>query len=437
VLLLAAAMMAAQPAPAAVSEPLGRAQRTMTTAEVFALAERAEQAGEDALAQQVLAALLRDPDPQVRAEARFRRGQLAARRGNWRAAADDWTALLDEQPGAVRVRLELANALAQLGEEEGARRQLRRARAIGLPGEVAQLVDRFDAALRAQRRTGVTLEVALAPDSNINHAGDRQALEVDGLPLELDEDAVARSGVGLALSTQAFARPQIAADLNLLATLSAAASLYREGRFNEIALVAAAGPEWLLGRARLRLRALAGATWFGQRPYSGQLGATLNALAPVGRLGQAEFELTVTHQDYRLNDGLDGAAYSGTLRLERAFSPRLWARVQLGAARQAAREPAYANWSWSAQLLAARDVGRATIYASGTIGETKGDGPFVFPNAARRDSMWRAEAGLNLRAISWHGLSPVIRLSRTVNRSNIFFYDYARTRLELGLTREF
>jgi len=47
------------------------------------------------------------------------------------------------------------------------------------------------------------------------------------------------------------------------------------------------------------------------------------------------------------------------------------------------------------------------------------------------------EAGAALRRFSRWGLAPVLRIRWTRNHSPIFFYDFDRTRLEFGFTREF
>src|SRR5690606_8418728 len=96
----------------------------------------------------------RDPNLDIRSEARFRLGMMLADQKRHADAALAFRAILDEQPGAARVRLELARVLAAMGDEGRARQQIRQAQASGLPPEVAQVVDRFAAALRSNRRFG-------------------------------------------------------------------------------------------------------------------------------------------------------------------------------------------------------------------------------------------------------------------------------------------
>ena len=126
----------------------------LSAGQLFALADQAKSDGRDEDALALYAALSRDPDAEVRAEARFRRGMLLAERKRYADAAVVFRALLDEKPNAARVRLELARVLALVGDEAGARRAVRQAQAIGLPQDVAATVDQFARALRSARPFG-------------------------------------------------------------------------------------------------------------------------------------------------------------------------------------------------------------------------------------------------------------------------------------------
>jgi len=105
--------------------------------DLFALAERNVNADRPADALAIYAALTRDPDIEVRSEARFRRGMLLGALKRYAEAAVEFRAFLDEKPGVARVELELARVLTAMGNERAARRALRQAQASGLPPDVA------------------------------------------------------------------------------------------------------------------------------------------------------------------------------------------------------------------------------------------------------------------------------------------------------------
>ena len=115
-------------------------------------------------------AVARNPDPDIRNEARFRHSRILRGEKRYREAAVLLRRLLDEKPKAGPARLELAVVLQLLGDTNSALRELRAVQSAGLPPAVARLIDRYSQALRAQRPLGGSIEVSLAPDSNINRA---------------------------------------------------------------------------------------------------------------------------------------------------------------------------------------------------------------------------------------------------------------------------
>lgn len=174
--------------------------------DVFELAGRAAGAGKVDEALKLYDALSRDPDLEIRSEARFRKGALLAAHRRWREAASAYRRLLDEKPDAARVRLELAAVLARIGDEAGAHRQLRLAQATGLPPDVAEQVSQFSRTLRSPRRFGGSFDVTLAPDTNINRGTQARTLDTVIAPLVLSSDARATSGVGVRIRTSGFVR---------------------------------------------------------------------------------------------------------------------------------------------------------------------------------------------------------------------------------------
>ena len=159
--------LAGQLALAGPALPVSPGSIRLTSAQMFEVAERAFTAGNASFGERALQALAADPDPAVRAEARFRLARQFMLDGRERDAAVLYRRILDDQPDAARVRLELAALLQQFGDEQGALRELRALRTSDLPPTVARFVDRLSASLQASKPFGVQVEFALAPDSLI------------------------------------------------------------------------------------------------------------------------------------------------------------------------------------------------------------------------------------------------------------------------------
>jgi tetratricopeptide (TPR) repeat protein len=430
------AAAAAEPARETVAAPAPVvAPRELSAAEVFAAADALVAQGRLADAEILLTGLTHDPSLDYRSEARFRLGRLRAAQSDLAGAIRWYRALLDEKPDAAAVRLELARTYALANDEEAARRELRRVGAAGLPEDVARVVDQFALALRSRRLLGGSIEVDLAPDSNINRASSSGQIDTVLGPLTPDADARATSGVGLTLRAQGFWRSGNG-PTSMLARLTGQGDLYRKSRFDDVALSAAIGPELRRGDARWRPALLYVRRWFGGHPYSQAMGGTLNWLRVLTPASQIEVEATSAYTYYRFRVQ-DGMLYDLNVNYDRALSERFSVRASARATRADARDPGYATWSGTLGGLAARRLGRQTGFVQASATRLAADNRLnLFPQT-RQD--WRLDmvAGLLLDQWRFADLSPVLRLRYSVARSTVDLYRFRQLRLEFGLSREF
>lgn len=409
----------------------------LSAVDVFALADRYAAAREFAGAETLLKGLTRDPNPDYRAEARFRLSILREAQGDKLGAIEWLKTLLDEQPNAGRPRLELARLLAATGDESGARRELRRAGAAGLPEDVARVVDRFATALRSSRTLGGAIEIAVAPDSNINRATTQERVDTVVAPLTLSRDARATSGIGFSLSAQGFARGELGGGVDLLSRASIRADLYGKSRFNDIVLTLASGPEFRLGGTRVRPAAIAQRRWFGGDLYAESYGGSLNLLKPLDRVSQVEGELTVLQSNYARVPVQDGLLADLNIAYDRALSPRFGARIGLRATRQDAKVDFLSTTSGGIDLLASRAFGKQLAYVQLSGFKLRADGRDPLFGVTRDDTRVDVTGGLILRRFTWHGLAPLVRVIHSRSDSTIPIYDFKRTRVEFALSREF
>ncbi len=407
----------------------------LSAKDLFALAAQEEAAGRVDEAERFLEALTKDPNIEYRSEARFRLGKLKEKLGDRQGALSQYRRLLDEKPDAQRVRLEVARLLALVGDEASARRELRRAQASGLPEDVARVVDQFAIALRSRRKLGGTFEIALAPDSNINTATDRQTINTVIADIPLSDGARQQSGIGLSLAGQGFLRVPVSGQ-PVSVQLAGRADLYRKSAFRDISASLTAGPEFQLGRARLRPALLLNTRFYGDHQYSSAYGATLEALAVPSRTSQIQAELSFANTRYQLNPAQNGTSYSANVTFERALSARFSGRIGTTAVRQTAADPGYASTSFGGDILLARQLGSLTVFGQAGLTRVIGDGRLFLFGATRRDTRWSATTGMLWRRWQVFGFSPVIRISHTQSRSSLDIYDYKRTRAEFALSRD-
>lgn len=386
----------------------------------------------------IYAVLENNPDPDIRSEARFRHAKQLIQEKRSRDAAVLLRRILDDKPEAAGVRLELAHLLEEMGDSGAALRELRAAQAAGLPTAVARMVDRYSEALRASRPLGASFEVALAPDSNINHATRSDTLGTIFGDFDIDRKSKAKSGLGLSVRGQAFRRFQVGnSESSLLARVTGFGDLYRKSDFNDLALDFAVGPEFRLGRNQLNLEAGATQRWYGQKSFTRSARAALTWIRPLGSRTQLRMNSSASIIDNQSNDLQDGKGYSGQVSVERAMSTTAGAAVSLGLDRQSFKDPGYSTTGWRLSVLGWKDVGRVTFTASAEIGRLNADDRLVLFPDKRRDRYSRLTLGATFRQLTFRGFSPVTRFTIERNRSTVEFYDYKRTRAEFALIRSF
>jgi tetratricopeptide (TPR) repeat protein len=422
----------AQPAPKDV-----RALTGLTAVQLFDIADQAKAAGKPDDAEAVYKALSRDPTLEIRSEARFRLGMMYADMKRYTDAALAFRAIIDEQPNAARVRLELARVLTAMGDEGAARQQLRQAQASGLPPQVALVVDRFQQALRSNKTFGGNFELAFAPDSNINRATSAKTLDTVIAPLTLSDDARSKSGIGAHVSGQVYARFRLSPRLSIVPRVSGDGLFYKESQFNDVSGSALTGLEWQFGGDRIVPSV--GATW---RYYGGKLYARTNTADVrwthrLGRRTQMDSSFTYGTTSYKLNKAQDGDLFSLGWSLERALTARTGVGVSLNGLRQTARDPGYATTSGGVTLIGWRDMGKTTLFANVTARRLESDAR-LFPFTDRRKEWYlRGVIGATFRQIEVAGFSPVVRVSAERNISSVGLYDYRRVNVDVGITRAF
>lgn len=427
-----------------VANPDGVATRfsaggmTLSAAQLFKLADEARARRRFETAEMAYRALAKNPNLELRTEARFRLGMmLADDLKRYSAAAIEFRHILDEKPDVARVRLELARMQAMLGNLGAARRELRAAEAAGLPPEVEQIVRFYSRALNARKPLGGSIKLALAPDSNINRATRSDTLGTVIGDFILDEDAQAKSGVGLDLQGQGYFRLGIEPGADLLVRASSSATLYRDADFNDVTIGVQAGPQYAWGSSQLTFSFGPSWRWYGRIPYSSTVGGGVSWQRPTGKRSQLRIEGGIAHQTNRRNALQTADDFTLSASFDRAFDARTGGGVQVYGFREAARDPGYSLASSGTSIYLFREVRRATLV--GTLGYSHLEADerlFLYPKR-RVEDRYSASLAITLRALRLGSFAPLARLKWERNRSSIEIYDYRRVAAEFGVTSAF
>ncbi len=410
----------------------------LSAAQVFALADAARARSDFGTAETAYRALTQDHDIEIRSEARFRLGMmLSDDLHRYSDAAIEFRRILDDKPDTARVRLELARMQAMLGNLGAARRELRAAEAAGLPPAVEQLVRFYSRALNAQKPVGGSIQVALAPDSNINRATRSDTLGTVIGDFVLNDDAKAKSGVGLDLQGQAYFKLGIGSGTDLLVRASGSGSLYREADFNDITLGLQAGPQYRWGKDQITFSFGPSWRWYGGGPYSTTIGGNASLQHPIGKRSQLRLDGGIGRVTNKRNAAQSGRNFTASAGVDHAFSARLGGGLQFYGYREAARDPGYSLVSGGVSGYLFREMGRTTLVGSLGYSHLEADKRlFLYPKR-RVEDRFTTSVAATLRALSLGSFAPMVRLTWERNRSSIEIYDYRRVAAEFGVTSAF
>lgn len=434
-MLLAVSFALAAPARAEEAAPQ---TVTMSAPQLFAFADRARDAGDYKTAETAYRALTANPDVELRTEARFRLAlMLADKEGKYREAAVLLREILDEKPDAARVRLELARMQARMGHLGAAERELRAAEASGLPPEVERMVRFYTAALNSRRPFGASLEIALAPDSNINRATRSETLGTILGDFDLSNDARAQSGIGLATKGQLWGRVDLSQRADLLARVSGSGNLYRKSEFDDTSVSVEVGPEIALGTDRLSFSGVTIWRWFGQKPYTFSWGANGTFQHPLGKRAQVRIDGSVVRSDDKLNDLRDATRFAIAAGIDRAFSARFGGGFRVTGQREDARDPGYSTAMAGVSGYLFRELGQTTLVVNGGYSHLEADKRlFLYPKRRIDDRLTAGISG-TFRALKVHGFAPIVKLEYERNFSTVELYDYRRLAADIGITAAF
>ncbi|HWA61001.1 MAG TPA: porin family protein [Caulobacteraceae bacterium] len=386
----------------------------------------------EAMLRELLAGAPHDP------EVLFLLAMVAEAKGQYAEAIARLRAILEDHPGAARVRLELGRAFFLSGDDANAERQFQLALAQKLPAGVEGNVQKYLAAIRARRSWSLSVSMAFAPDSNVNAATGASQVDIYGLPFTLSPDARRHSGAGLAVDLAGEWSPRLGRTARLRLGATADAVVYGRSDFDDITATAYAGPSKLGDRWQASALFVGTRRWYGgQVYYEGPGGRLEGAYVPTARL-RLDASAELQRLSYRLNPGQSGTAATLNASALYALDPASLVHVAAWASRLGARDPAYGYWSGGAAAGYLRELPKGfSVSVEPSISRTVYDRPLAAFGAVRRDTTFQVSVGLLNRRLHWRGLAPRVAVVWADNRSSIPLYGFSRLRGELRLTRQF
>ena len=369
----------------------------------------------------------------------FLHGTIAMARRDWQGAIARFRAMLARNPDLPRVRLDLALAYFQAGENGNAAYHFRlslgnrdlpalvRARALAM-------LDR----IRRRKTWSVTGSLALAPDTNINAATSARTVNLLGLPARLSEDARQTSGVGLRANVSAGQAVRLAEDLRFRISAGLRTRTYSEDQFNERVLSARGGPRFLFDKFDLRSEMTVNQRRIGSDVYSWSNGLEISGnylVGPAWRLSGSLGAERIAYEGFLGTGRIDSASLS----LSHALGPATLLQADSAFRREVLEEDAYSWREFIVGVSARQELPLGFVLSGGPSYRWREYGAplaSLGPDA-RRDRTFSGRITVSNRNVELFGFMPEFTLRHERRESNLALYDYTRTAGELGVVRSF
>ena len=355
-------------------------------------------------------------------------------------------AMLVEEPGLVRVRLELARAFYLKGEDDLARRHFEAVLAGGVPEPVAVNVQDLLDEIRARNRWSFNVGFALAPDSNIGAGSEERTIYIpvfgQSLPFERDAEELTSSGIGVSVWGGAEYQVPLAERWRLRAGGQASRREYEGSQFDQLYLATHLGPRWLVDQdTEGSLLASARQRWTGTVPDNREFGTRLEVARRITPRVTA-FAIASWHdRGYRTQSHLDGPVWDASLRGSWVVTPTVRADLSAGYAQERPESLQYRNRSqWvGADVSVILPLG-FTVGGGGEVRWTDFEDEW-FPHTPagedRADRTRSLRLSVHNRAFTLMGFSPELVAVHEERETNAQLYDYERTRGELRFVQQF
>ena len=371
----------------------------------------------------------------------FLHGSVAMARGDWEAAIERFRAMLSRDPTLLRVRLDLALAYFQAGEDGRAAYHFRQALAAKeLPPAVRANALTYLELIRRRRSWSVTGSLAVAPDTNINAATSARQVDLFGLPATLSEDARQTSGVGLSAGIGGGYEARVSPNVRFRTSAHLHTRTYGSGKsaFNEQTLSLRAGPRFLFERSDFRPGLTARGRRLGGDTYSRAAGLELSGdwlLTATWRLSGSVGAERVSYETFLG----EGALYAAQVDLSHALGRATLLRATAGWRRESLDSDAHSWRELIVGVSVARELpGGFVVTAGPSFRRREYGAPIpIYGPEARRDETLAGRITVSNRRLDLFGFMPEITVRHEVRESNLGLYDYERSVAELGLVRTF
>jgi hypothetical protein len=367
-------------------------------------------------------------------------GECNSEQGKFGDAIPYYRRILVNHPDLVRVRLDLARAEFETGDDEGADYNFRLALGqSGLPDTVVDNVGHYLSAIQSRKTYTYNVNLSVAPDSNINAAAASNQVMLFGLPFQLSKNSVQQSGIGIVTSLGGELFTPLNDVLRLRSGLSEYSTFYPgHSQFDDIQARATIGPQWLFQGGDVSVLGVVGKHWYGLDPYSESAGGRLEGDYNITKQLQLSSYLEGLSDSYHTQQFYNGYNLDQGNYLTYYFNSRTLFRLIGGVGYQSATTDAFEYWYWHAGFGVQFEFPWGiTAYAQPDVRYSIYSGIDPFFGIRRSDRLYTGKLSAYKRDWNLWGFSPVATVLYSRNVTNDPLYRFHRVQFQLGVTKQF
>ncbi len=392
---------------------------------------------------------LRAQTPEEAEQLEFVAAQLFMKEKNYEQAADIYRKMLVKNPALTRVRLELGYTYFLLKADDKARYNLRLVLADkSLPPTVQQQVLNLLDAIRRRKSWGIYVSLGLAPDSNINMVSGRRisCLNFMGVPFcrQLDD---AESDVGFQGLASLEYIYKFTDSWGLKSRFTVDALDYRDKQYSFWGLGGQLGPRYVSGRSEYSVGVTYRQQWNDEHRYNRAKGLYADVSTDLSerfylysRLSYNKLEYDpAPYKDYNSN------YYSGYGRLVYNLNNRSYVALSASLAYEDS------EYKWNSYIKQTYGLGYGRELPWGFVAYVEPNISFSNYQASRwflngrggveqwrrHDTTYGVYVSLSNKLLRIYNITPTVTFAYNKRVSNVFNYDYDRTRWEIGISRSF
>jgi outer membrane protein len=383
--------------------------------------------------------------PTVGMETHFLAGYVAVETGDVATAVKEFRTSLAIDPKQTRVRLELARALMMQGKDGGAAYHFRlAAQDSALSPEIRATIQAQRGVLRDRRPWHFSTDFGFAPDSNITNGTSAETVDLvvgnQTIPLTLDENARARSGLGQTASLSAGYRLKFGDRGAVLVDADAQGVNYKGTANDDYTIQLAAGLEFRPSEAlSVSFQGLGLQRWYGGDRAVTQTGGRLAVQRTIGENQRLGVTLDARHSASGLQQGYSGWNFALYATYERVIARSMIASASLFARADRLNEAAYSSNEFGMSLGIGGELPHGiNAGVTGTASRATYAAPLAALSADPRAD-WRLAGRIyaGVRSLRFMGFSPSVSYTYTLNASSLSLYESKRSRFAFSLARYF